>query len=314
MMQPEKGVAPAMFDVVMPVADQHKEIATLSIQMLIGQIAPRRVYILTARNNFHFFETLQKNDRIVLLDEDALIPGVRLESVADFIEKAGGKRSRAGWYFQQFIKMAACFLPDIAGHYLIWDADTLMLHPVHFLDDRHQVLVKPSSEYHQPYFDTYERILGLTRSVDFSFISEHLFVNTEYMKELIAAIEAHSEPGRPWVWCIMNAIDPMQLSSSGFSEYETYGNFVNTVHPGAFALRPLETIRYAARKFGPIPNRYDLYRLYRSYAFASFESWETTFSLRIRAEKCLSFLFYYFCPARYFRGRHFLPPQPVNGQ
>jgi hypothetical protein len=122
------------------------------------------------------------------------------------------------------------------------------------------------------------------------------------MKELIAAIETDSAPGMTWVWAIMKAVEPRHLSGAGFSEYETYGNFVNTVHPGAFAVRPLATIRYGARKFGLSPNRYDLYRLSLSCAYASFESWDMGKPLRIKAEKLLSFLVYCLHPKKFRRG------------
>lgn len=290
-----------MFDVVMPVTREHNAVAGLSIQSLVRNVAPRRIYVMTPKNNFSFFAALPGNCPVALVDEDTLIPGITLRAIADFIEKAGEKRSRAGWYFQQFLKMSASFLPDITDYYLIWDADTLMLNPIRFLNDANQALIKPSTEHHRPYFDTYAKLLGLTRSVDFSFISEHFFIRTEYMKELIAAIEKRAKPGTPWVWAVMNAVEPRQLSGAGFSEYETYGNFVNTVHPGAIAVRPLSTIRYGARKFGPAPNRYDLYRLSLSYAYASFESWDAGKPLRIKAEKLLSFLIYCLHPRRYFR-------------
>jgi len=281
-----------MFDVIMPVTSQHNNIACLSIISLARHVAPHHIYVITPRENFPFFKSMQDDLRVTLLDENCLIPEIDLRSIGDFIEKAGEKRSRAGWYFQQFLKMAACFLPDMSEHYLVWDADTVMLKPIQFINDQNQVLVKPSSEYHQPYFDTYQRIFGKTRSVDYSFISEHFMIKTQYMNELIAAIESRTNSKRHWVWEIMEAVETKHLSGAGFSEYETYGNFVHTVHPGALAVRPLPTIRYGARKFGLIPNQYDLYRLSRSCAYASFESWDAGNPLRRRIEKSLSFFIY----------------------
>lgn len=291
-----------MFDVVMPVTRGHNSIAGLSIEALVRHFRPRHIYVMTSGGNFAFFEKLPKELPVVLLDEDRVIPGVTLQLLADFIENACQKRARAGWYFQQFLKMSACFLPDISDYYLIWDADTLMLKPIAFLNDRNQTLIKPSSEYHPPYFETYQKLVGYSRMVDFSFISEHFLIKTAYMRELISVIEDRSKPRQPWVWSIMNAVEPTHLSGAGFSEYETYGNFVSTVHPGAFAVRPMKTLRYGARKFGPAPNRYDLYRLSLFYAYASFESWDALKPLRIGAEKLLSALIYYLYPGRYLRG------------
>ncbi len=292
-----------MFDAIMPVTHQHNNIAHVSIVSLMRNVTPRHIYVITQKENFPFFERLQASYPVVTVDENGLIPEVNLPSIARYIENTGQNPARAGWYFQQFLKMSACFLPNITDHYLIWDADTIMLQPIQFLNEKHQILIKPSSEYHQPYFETYEKLLGKTRNVDFSFISEHFFIKSAYMKELIAAIEEHSSLKSHWVWNIMNAVQPEHLSGAGFSEYETYGNFVNTIHPETFVLRPLKTIRYGARRFGPIPNRYDLYRLSLSYSYASFESWDTEGRpLKIWAEKLLSAFIYYANPGRYFGG------------
>jgi len=291
-----------MHDVIMPVTSRHNPIAALSIATLARHINPRHIYVMTSGDNASFFEKLQKHYPVIVLDENHVIPGINLQTIGDYIQKAQQDRNRAGWYFQQFLKMSSCFLPDISDYYLIWDADTIMLNPIEFLNDQNQVLIKPSLEYNKPYFDTYEKLLGRTRSVDFSFISEHCFIKSDYMKELISEIEQHSTVKRHWVWTIMNAMETKHLSHAGFSEYETYGNYVNTVHPEAIALRPLKTIRYAARRFGLVPNRYDIYRLSLSYAYASFESWDTGKAPMIWTEKLLSALIYYTHPGRYLRG------------
>lgn len=289
-----------MFDVIMPVSTKHNDIALLSITSLMQYVMPHNIYVITSKDNFHFFERLQKNYPIITLDENYLISTVNLQSIEEYIENKGQDRQRAGWYLQQFLKMAACFLPDISDYYLIWDADTIMLKYIRFLNDKNQILIKPSSEYHYPYFDTYSKITGKTRSVNFSFISEHFFINKNYMKELITAIEEHTSTEQNWVWKIMNAVDKKYLSGSGFSEYETYGNFVETVHPGTFALRPLKTTRYASKKFGPVPSKYDLYRLSLSCSYASFENWNNDGKLvRILIEKLLSALIYYANPGLY---------------
>jgi hypothetical protein len=108
-----------MFDVIMPVTRHHNNIACLSIMSLMRNVKPRRIYVVTARNNFSFFEKLQNQDPVMVLDENSLIPGVNLPSIIKFIENAGQNHSRAGWYFQQFLKMYACFLPDITDHYML---------------------------------------------------------------------------------------------------------------------------------------------------------------------------------------------------
>jgi hypothetical protein len=288
-----------MYDIVMPVLSRHNHIASLSIASLARHAKPRHIYVMTSSDNLHYFENLQKLYPVVPLDENQIIPGISVQTIGDFIEKKGQNRTRAGWYFQQFLKMSASRIPNVSEYYLIWDADTVMLKPISFFNNAGQALIKPSFEYHQPYFDTFRQIFGKERNVDFSFISEHMFINRRYMDELITVIGKHSEKKQHWVWNIMNAVETEHLSGAGFSEYETYGNYVSIVHPGSMAIRPLGSIRYGARKFGLNPNSYDLYRLSLSYSYASFESWDTGKPLKILSEKIISAILYYTWPGRY---------------
>ena len=86
----------------------------------------------------------------------------------------------------------------------------------------------------------------MERSASFSFIAEHMMVRTSFMRELIQAIKKGSLTNGQWVWAVLSAIDESQLSYSAFSEFETYGNYVNSTHGGSMAIREIRSLRTGA--------------------------------------------------------------------
>lgn len=279
------------YDIVMPVAGKHNGIAGIAIQYLFRNARFRNLLVITARENFGFFSNILKiGSRLRLIDEGSVIPGIDAKSLAQFLLEQNSNSKRAGWYLQQFLKMGICNFVDIADHYLIWDADTVLLKPVDFFANG-KILINPATEYHAPYFETYRKILGMERLSPVSFISEHMMIKTSFMKELIVAIELQTSSYAFWVWKILHAIPREHLSSSGFSEYETYGNFVLNKYPDAIDFRPLSSCRFGAKQFGISPNRFDLFRLSSCYAYASFETWNCGMRKDIFRQKVRSLLF-----------------------
>lgn len=278
------------YDVVMNVAAHHKDIAKLAIEYLRKNTTAAKFYIISTNDVLKNFEYMKDDLELHLIDEDKLIPGITLNRIKEYLVEHAGNSKQAGWYFQQFCKMAACYIPDISSHYLVWDADTVLLKPISFFSDDAKVLVNPGIEHYQPYFDTIDTILGIRNFAGYSFICEHLMFCAAYMRELIDAINAHVRSDRHWVWKIMDSIKPDDLGNKGFSEFETYGNFILNNYPDSFTLRPLHYFRFGAGKFGMKPSRFDLYYLSLTYSYASFETWNRGNKLRIIVRKIRSFL------------------------
>ena len=141
------------YDIVLPVAHKDIRIARSAIRSLLKNIDAGSIYIITARGNHHYFREFLKSGPeikcdIKCLDENSIISGVDLQSIKQFLLGKGANPERAGWYFQQFLKMGACYLTGIADHYLIWDADSVLLKPVTFFGNDGKILIKPESEYH----------------------------------------------------------------------------------------------------------------------------------------------------------------------
>ena len=135
----------------------------------------------------------------------------------------------------------ARFISD--EYYLIWDSDNIPVKPLNVFGERPYFDMK--KEYHAPYFETISKILpGIHKAVKGSFISEHMLIKTEYMREMLDKIESNERlKGRDFQEKIINAINIEHLEGSGFSEFETFGNYVMICYPDSYALRKWHSLR-----------------------------------------------------------------------
>ena len=84
----------------------------------------------------------------------------------------------------------------------------------------------------------------LGKLYNYSFISEHMIINTEFMKSLINEINLNSNiSGDIWYEKVINSINNKDLIFSGFSEFETYGTFVNKYYENYYIIRPWKSLR-----------------------------------------------------------------------
>lgn len=265
-----------IFDAVTCVGPLRPETSLTAVRSLQLHAGQRKIFVVTSRKLFPFFEdSLEPNGALHLVDEDEVIEGVSLQAIREYLEARAGAGARAGWYFQQFLKMAMCGHPEIGGHYLVWDSDTVALRPLAFFDADGRVLVSPKGERHPPYFVALRKLLGIERQVSFSFIAEHLMIDQRYMLELIEALRgSNSRKSRDsWVWRVLDVITDRDLGGSGFSEYETYGNFIAARYPDSFRTRRLKSTRHAGLRFGSPPAREPIHFLLLSgHSVATFEA------------------------------------------
>lgn len=156
-------------------------------------------------------------------------------------------RGVTGWYYQQFLKMQYALLCE-EKYYMVWDGDTI---PCKKLNMFHAESGKPyfdmKHEYHAEYFETMGVLLpGFRKVIERSFISEHMLIRTDIMRNLIADIEKNESISGERFWeKIINAIPPEKIQSSAFSEFETYGTYVALKYQDAYKLREWHSFRQA---------------------------------------------------------------------
>lgn len=178
-------------------------------------------------------------------------------------------------------------------HYLIWDADTIPLRNIQFLN-KNKSLIQTSSEYHRPYFDVIKSLLNLDKLIPKSFITEHMMVSKAIMKELIGTIQ-NTNQKQHWVFNILSLIDKTNLSQSGFSEYETYGTYALSNYSFAIQIRDenLRSFRSGTRVYTPNPSFKNLEILKKlNYDYVTFEVWDNHSKKATSKNKKLAELYY----------------------
>lgn len=195
----------------------------------------------------------------------------------DFAAEIKGRLSERvagqfGWYLQQFIKIAAVKNCKPSETVLIWDADTIPLRTLTFVDEQGRLNYYQGREYHHPYFETVMRLLRLSKKVRFSFIAQCFVMKAAWVQEFCAEIEARHRRG--WVAALLDAINFNEGNS--FSEYETLGTFISHRHA--------DEIVYLDRKWLRLGNSSIGHPAFLSpkliaselseYDYASFEKWD----------------------------------------
>ena len=160
--------------------------------------------------------------------------------------------SRSGWYIQQFLKMQYCKVCQ-DEYYLIWDSDTIPVKNVKMFNNYGNPYFDVKTEYYKPYFTTMRKIFPkLRKKSKYSFISEHMLIKTEIMRNLINKIDNNNNiSGNTWYEKIINCIDINELPNSGFSEFETYGTFVNEYYHKFYEIRPWKSLRNGNQYYNP---------------------------------------------------------------
>jgi hypothetical protein len=144
---------------------------------------------------------------------------------------------RAGWYLQQFIKIEACRAAKPYETILIWDADTIPLQKLVFEDEAGRLIYYKGNHrplIHKPYFDLIQKLLGMHRIHEISFISQSFPTRAVWAQEMCSTIEAKFFK-ESWIDAVVENIDHAS-GISGFSEYETLGTYISNNHMGEYTL------------------------------------------------------------------------------
>ena len=169
-------------DIIIPVSKNYMEQLQMTLPFVKKNLSFDRIIVVTNKMNFPGVA----DDGVVYVDENKLLD-FTYSDVEELIVTRGGDKSRTGWYFQQFLKIGyAKVCRDT--HYLVWDADTIPLKNIEFLNGD-KMLFNMKNEHHEPYFETIKtlfnhKITPFTRKKYSSFISEGMIINTEIMKKL----------------------------------------------------------------------------------------------------------------------------------
>lgn len=258
------------YDVIVPMTADNMPVFQRNLEWMKKNLSCSRILVIGAARLKEPVEALGA----AFIEEDALIEGLTLQKVRNCLKARLGEEKRAGWYFQQFLKLAYAYVCK-DSYYIVWDADTIPLHPIPHMIDGKPVFTK-KEEMEPAYFETLQVLFDgkVTRFGDFSFICENMIMHVDVMKEMLSAILAQPGLTGDSFWeRILSAVSDEHLSQSGFSEFETYGNYVMTYYPELYGFRTLRGMRKGAEFFGLSPTQKQLAWAAKSYDTIAFERW-----------------------------------------
>ena len=158
---------------------------------------------------------------------------------------SGENVGRAGWYLQQFLKINAIVDPVLSDddYVLIWDADTVPLKKLMFVNDANspKLMFYSGSEFHKPYFLTLKKIFGIERVGNFSFIAQCLPTKVAWVREMLS-------PLSDYVDSVLSALPGESFSE--FSEYESIGSFCFSRYKSDVMLNYRHWCRWCGGVFG----------------------------------------------------------------
>ena len=124
------------------------------------------------------------------------------------------------------------------------------------------------------YFETMNRLIPGLKFSKRCYVTEHMLIKTALMKNLLDTIEINYKlPGNFFWEKILMAIDFKDMNTTGFSEYETYGCYVDTKYPNIYLHREWHSKRDAKLYFGSSDNLKEEYLNWLSvyYSALTFE-------------------------------------------
>ena len=177
-----------------------------------------------------------------------------------------------GWYLQQCIKLSAIQACNTGEVALIWDADTVPIRPLRFIDEQARLMYYQAEENHRPYFDTILRLLGLEKKVNFSFIAQCFVLKASWFGDFCREIEKKHRTS--WINAILNSID-FEVGN-GFSEFETLGTFITHHYPDQICFTNRKWLRLGNSTIGHLAFLNDqlITTALSDYDFVSFEKWD----------------------------------------
>ena len=131
---------------------------------------------------------------------------------------------RSGWLFQQILKLNWNKVSK-NKYCLIFDSDTILTSPHLFVNDN-IIRFNCSDEYHKAYFETFNKMFGFKANYNLSFVSHYMLFERETTRMMKSEIENYS--GLNWEEAILKYCNYNNIS--GFSEYETYANYMLKRH------------------------------------------------------------------------------------
>lgn len=218
------------FDILFLCHEKDKKILKRSLEYTKKNIKGyRKIFIVSKENYF------PKDSDVIFVNENKF--PFSKKDISNYVHP-----ERAGWYFQQFLKMYffKIMKKKVLNNLLIIDADTMFIKKTMFFEDG-KPCYNTDKGYHQPYYAIIEKIFGFGKqSEKISGITHHMLFQRRYIEEIL---KVGSKNGKIEFWKnILRNINKDTLS--GFSEYDLYLNYMLRNYPERIKVRKLRFINF----------------------------------------------------------------------
>lgn len=193
-------------DVVIPVIEKDAKTLVLTIDSVRSNALHPIVNIYLIAPESAILRKIADEKHCVFVLEDTVLPVFAKNT------------NRRGWLKQQYLKLNA----DTVGtceHFLVIDADTILIRPQVFVNSNKAVL----NILHDYWFKRKQMVkmaLGFDVFHNVDFTSHHMLM----CKTKLEALKQHLQKLHALPW--QDALDMLNIPQNSFSEYELYGNFV----------------------------------------------------------------------------------------
>lgn len=215
-----------IMDVLIPAIDKDMGTLPLVIDSLRRYVQHRigTIYIVSPKSDR--IRQLCANKKCTFIDEKTVLPITKKH-----IRYGTARWDRSGWLYQQLLKMNGDKISK-APFFLVIDADTILIRPHVFRKDGKTIFYYRS--WSQPeYFRTYHKLMGVKAPSPKSFVTHYMLFEKAQLTRLKQVIETRH--GKPWFHAIIQSIN--RKKQFGFSEYETYANYLYSKQPARMILR-----------------------------------------------------------------------------
>jgi FkbM family methyltransferase len=251
------------------------EVWKLASKFIVQNIKSKNYIVIVPDNEIKLF-TKNTNKKFQVKPESLFVGKLK-----EILKKKlpNKNQDRLGWYLQQFIKFAAIknatkgnLDDDII---LIWDADTIPLKKMNFIDSNNKIIYYTGKENHKFYFNFIKKFLGLDKIVKFSFIAQCFPIKVIWIKNFFKYLEGRHN--KNWQEALISSINFDQRT--GFSEYETLGTFISHNYNNSFVASKSPWLRSGNGLIGSVFNidKFPFSLIIKYYDFISFEASELSY-------------------------------------
>ena len=196
--------------------------------------------IVSEREPFNGLELLQTlTDKPIVLHNESDVLKIDKSKI----------KVRPNWIYQMLLKMFQNVTKN--DNFLVIESDCVIIKPLEFFDGDKTIFYLGLEQYHQPYFNFNDKIMGIGREYNHSFICEFMMYDKKIIKDLLQKTNCGD---------VNDFLELVYLHTGDgcyMADYELYGNFVYKFHSEKFKTENLN-YNFAGRFFYEAPFWTDL--------------------------------------------------------